>query len=232
MTIIPNRYCQRLGIPVPRFEAVAGRPDVTLFQLVVMALLERGGPMSMDEIAARLDRAALPARLARRDFVVAVEKAWHGQPPLVRDGDEHLALDLLSSEFRHIAFVAGLRRSVAPRPTPVDSHVPKEDDEPLSQDEVTAAFSGRSLEVYSSIRRAAAVLEAWGSPQPKRLRDVAGRLAAEARALCLLYEYGALHGGVRVRARPDDRLLPVEWGCAAIPTCTRCSMRRCARVSQ
>ena len=168
MTLMPNRYCQRLGIPVPCVEDVAGRPEVTLFQLVVVALLERGGPMTVDEIALRLDRAALPARLARPDLVVAVKKAWHGQPPLVRDGDQRLAVDVVSSEFRHIAFVAGLRPSVVPHPTRSGFGLP-EDDEPLSRDEVTAAFSGRSLYGYSSIRRAAAV-PAWFTLE--KLHDV------------------------------------------------------------
>jgi len=183
MTSIHNRYCQRLGISVPRIEDAAGRPEVTLFQLVVMALLERGGPMTVVEIAARLDRATLPARLVRPDFVVAVKKAWHGQPPLVRDGDQRLALDLLSSELSHIAFVTGLRPPVQPPPGPAELRLP-EDDEPLSQVEVTAAFSGRSLDMYSSIRKAAAVLEAWGTPQTldeinERLRtltDYGGRI--------------------------------------------------------
>ena len=194
-SIIPNRYCQHLGIPVPRIEDVSGRPDVTLFQLAVVALLERGGPMTVDEIAARLDRATLPARLARPDFVVAVKKAWHGQPPLVRDGDERLALDLLSSEFRHIAFVAGLRPSVVQRPAPGGLRPPKKDDEPLSEDEVTAAFSGRSLDVYSSIRRAAAVLEAWGSPQT--LDDIEARLRT-------LTDYGSRLDVTTVRAWRTD----------------------------
>jgi len=58
--------------------------------------------------------------------------------------------------------------------------------------------------------------ERW-LPDPKRLHGVAGRLVTEARVLCLLYEYGALHGGVRVRARPGDRLLPVDWGLRGDP---------------
>ena len=128
MTSLHNRYCQHLGIPVPRIEDVAGRPEVTLFQLVVMALLERGGPMTLEEIAARLDRATLPARLARPEFVAAVKKAWHGQPPLVRDGDERLALDLLSSEFRHITFVAGLQPSVLSRQGPAELRLPTDED--------------------------------------------------------------------------------------------------------
>ncbi|MBF8300410.1 MAG: plasmid pRiA4b family protein [Acidobacteria bacterium] len=194
MTSIRNRYCQHLGIPVPRIEDVAGRPELTLFQLVVMVLLERGGPMTVDEIAARLDRAALPARLARPDFVGAVKKAWHGQSPLVRDGDERLALDLLSSEFRHITFVAGLRPSLVPRPGPGEFRLPT-DDEPLSQAEVTAAFSGRSLAVYSSIRKAAAVLEAWGSPQT--LDDIDARLRR-------LTGYGGRIDATTVRAWRTD----------------------------
>jgi hypothetical protein len=194
MTHIPNRYCLHLGIPVPRVEDVAARPQVTLFQLVVVALLEHGGPMTVDEIASRLDRASLPAHLARVDVVVAAKKAWHGQPPLVRDGDDRLALDLLSSAFREIEFVAGLRPPAVPREAPGDFRLPG-DDEPLSQSEVTAAFSGRVLGGYSSIRRAAAVLEAWGSPQA--LDDIETRLRA-------LTQRGGRIDGAAVRAWRTD----------------------------
>ena len=45
-----------------------------------------------------------------------------------------------------------------------------------------------------------------------RRAAIARRLASEAQSLFILYEYGILHGGVRVRARPGDRLLPVAWG--------------------
>jgi hypothetical protein len=89
---VPNTYCRRLGISVPRVEVVAQLPDVRLFHLVVVALLERGGSMTIDEIVERLERAALPARFATPDRAASVKKAWHGQPPLVRDGDDRLAL--------------------------------------------------------------------------------------------------------------------------------------------
>ena len=36
-------------------------------------------------------------------------------------------------------------------------------------------------------------------------------MGEEAQALFALFEYGALHGGVRVRRRAGDRLLPVNW---------------------
>ena len=44
---------------------------------------------------------------------------------------------------------------------------------------------------------------------------------------------GALHGGVRVRTRPGDRLLPVEWGLAGDPdvhSVLDAAMRACASV--
>jgi len=169
-----NRYCERLGIPVPSVEDAARRPGITLAQIAAVVLLEHGGPLSIQEIATRLGRADLPPRLARPDLVAALKKAWHGQPPLVRDGDR-LAIDLLSSELRSVEFAAGLRPPLVPPPAPVEFRQPG-DDEPLSQEDVTAAFGERVLYGYSSIRTAAAILEGWGSPQT--LDDIAARLRA------------------------------------------------------
>jgi hypothetical protein len=176
MTDVPNTYCRRLGISVPRVEVVAQIPEVRLFHLVVVALIERGGPMTVDEIAERLDRAALPARLVTPDLAASVKKAWHGQPPLVRDGDDRLALDLLSSDLRHLQFVTGLRTRPATRQASEESRLPG-DEVPLSQEEVTAAFKDRVVYACSSVRRAAAMLDAWGSPQTfdeveRRLREL------------------------------------------------------------
>jgi len=169
-----NRYCERLGIPVPRVEDAARRPGITLAQIAAVVLLEHGGPLQIQEIATRLGRADLPPRLARPDLVAALKKAWHGQPPIVRDSDR-LAIDLLSSELRSVEFRAGLRPPLVPPPTPVDVRQPG-DDEPLSREEVTAAFGERVLYAYSSIRMAAAILEGWGSPQT--LDDIHERLRA------------------------------------------------------
>jgi hypothetical protein len=176
MTDVPNTYCQRLGISVPRVEVVAQIPEVRLFHLVVVALIERGGPMTVDEIAERLDRAALPARFTTPDLAASVKKAWHGEPPLVRDGDDRLALDLLSSDLRHLQFVTGLRTRPATRQASEEFRLPG-DEVPLSQEEVTAAFKDRVVYTCSSVRRAAAILDAWGSPQPldeieRRLRGL------------------------------------------------------------
>jgi len=39
-----NAYCEKLGIAVPRPEELLRQPKPKLFELVVIALLEHGGP--------------------------------------------------------------------------------------------------------------------------------------------------------------------------------------------
>jgi hypothetical protein len=55
------------------------------------------------------------------------------------------------------------------------------------------------------------------APDAKRPPDLSARVAHEARTLCQFYDYGALHGGVRVSRRPDDWLLPVAWAMRGDP---------------
>jgi hypothetical protein len=169
-----NRYCQRLDIPVPSVEAAAKQRDVGLSHLMVVALLERGWPMTLDEIAARLERAALPPRFAKDNLRAALRAAWHGRPPIVRDTDDRLALDLLFSEWwRLLLDIGGPPARVVRQPTP-EFRLPS-DDVPLSGEEVDAAFKERSLVVYSGIRQAAAILEAAGAPLT--LQEINARLA-------------------------------------------------------
>ncbi len=104
---------------------------------------------------------------------------------------------------------------------------------PAEQSAVPVALPA-VVQATTGVARVPADAATWGRLlDPKRLHDVAGRLATEAHALRLLYEYGALHGGVRVRTRPGDRLLPVEWGLAGDPdvhSVLDAAMRACASV--
>ena len=56
-----NAYCARLDLPVPRVENVATKTDAKLFHLMVVSLLERGEPLSLDTIAERLRAAGVSA---------------------------------------------------------------------------------------------------------------------------------------------------------------------------
>ncbi len=73
-----NRYCERVGLAsVPRVEDVLDRDEVTLFHLMVVALLERGRPMTVEEIAERLTEAGAVARSG--DMVLSLKKAAEGE---------------------------------------------------------------------------------------------------------------------------------------------------------
>lgn len=61
-------YVARLGIARPRVDDLVGRRDIKLFDLMVAALLEHGGPTSTTGIGRPLgDAARMRAHLAARD---------------------------------------------------------------------------------------------------------------------------------------------------------------------
>jgi hypothetical protein len=74
---------------------------------MVVALLERGRPMTVEEIAERLTEAGAVARSG--DMVLALKRAWHGREPVYRDPRGGLGLNLLSSQLQRMVFHAGLR---------------------------------------------------------------------------------------------------------------------------
>ena len=173
-----NRYCRRLGMPLPDLDAALTKPDLKLTHLMALALLEAGGPLSLEAIAERLARLALPPRLASAGLPASLRKAWHGQPPVVRDPvDGRFYLDLLSHhDVRYLAYLANPVGPTATRVGREDFRQPP-DTVPLSDEEVDAAFRDRTLYTYSSIRRAAAVIEASGGG-PLSLAEINRRLVA------------------------------------------------------
>lgn len=173
-----NRYCDRLGIDVPDPESLVGRRDrlgspIKLFQLMVVALLERGEPMSLDELVARLEAAGVWSEIG--DLAHSLRKAWHGMSPIYRDAAGRLGLELDSPELDRLAFRLELRPPKVPKIGAPPLPTPRTDEQPLSQEEVDAAFRGRGLSSPSSIRQAAAVLDARG--EPVALEDVEATLA-------------------------------------------------------
>lgn len=158
-----NRYCERIGLlGVPRVQDVLGRDEMNLFHLMVVTLLERGGPMTVEEIAERLTDAGAIA--GSGDMVLSLKKAWHGREPVHRDPDGRLALNLSSSELDRMVWHAGLRPSRFPALEPPPEPVLPPDDVPLTEEELTAAFRERGLYGLSAHRQAAAVLDARARP--------------------------------------------------------------------
>ncbi len=156
---------------------VLGRDEINLFHLMVVALLERGGPMTVEEIAERLTAAGAIA--GSGDMVLSLKKAWHGREPVYRDPDGRLGLNLSSSELDRVAWHAGLRSPGYPAPVPPPEPALPGDDVPLSEEELTAAFRDRSLYGFSAHRQAAAVLDARA--RPMTVEEVEGVLAGMTR---------------------------------------------------
>lgn len=161
-----NRYCERLKVQVPRVEDFVGKPNVKLFDLLLVALLEHGEPLFDEEVAARLLSAG--AWAPGGDMVVSLKKSWHGMAPVYRDPEGRLALDLSQGELQW-----RLRQLEIRRPNPVVTAMREEplsvpdlpaDDVPLTEQELSWAFQGRSLYSVSAQRLAAAVLDARDQP--------------------------------------------------------------------
>lgn len=155
-----NLYCERLGLPVPRLEDVVHRKQIRLFHLMVVALLERGRPMGLGDLAGRLNSAGVVA--ASGDLALSLTKAWHGSQPVYRDAEGNFGLNLSSAALESILWTAGLRapRFAAPAPPPVPAQ--PADEIPLSENELDAAFRDRFISGFSALRQAAAVLDALG----------------------------------------------------------------------
>ncbi|WP_438035634.1 hypothetical protein [Sorangium sp. So ce204] len=158
MTPAQNRYCERLGIAVPRVEDVAAQGAAKLFHLMIVALLERGAPMTLDDIAERLESAGVLAETG--DLAYSLKKAWHGMAPVYRDATGNFGLDLDAFALRMIMQVTGLCETRAAPPPPAPTPPAPGDDVPLSAEELDAAFRDRFITSLSWVRQAAAVLDA------------------------------------------------------------------------
>jgi Plasmid pRiA4b ORF-3-like protein len=223
----PNRYCQRLGLPTPNLDVALARADTKVIHLMALAVLEAGRPLSLEAIADRLAQLALPPRFAAAANPASLRKAWHGQAPLVRDPrDGRFYLDLLADhEVRWISYLADPRGMPSPRPRPEEDRQPSAD-EPLSQDEVDAAFRDRTLYDYSTIRQAAAILEATGGG-PLSFEEINERLAAHgARAGHIDERAVRLWKSDLVLVDPDGRLR-LNRTSLGVPACRR-DIRRMA----
>jgi hypothetical protein len=210
-----NAYCETLGIEVPVLDRVVGTRMVsggepTMFSLLVVALLERGAPMTLAEVAERLEAAGVaPAPHALR----ALKKSRPARDPVYRDGDRY-GLDPHSDELDLLAFQLGLRPPrweplppppARPRPSP---------DHPLTIDELDEGWRDANLLSWSHQRVALAVLDAHGAAMT--VEDIVQFVAARTQ-WCTLRATGEWFGrrGAALRVREDGRL-EVERGRAEL----------------
>ena len=155
-------YCDALGIKVPSLEALGSHREANTFALLILALLERGGPMTLAEVAGRFEAAGIaPAHRA----LLALKRCRPARAPVYRDG-EHYALDPYDAELDLWAFRLGLRPPKVPRLSVARPPPPPRPGahEPLAAAELDAAWTDASLFGWSGRRLALAVLDANGAP--------------------------------------------------------------------
>jgi hypothetical protein len=129
-----------------------------MFGFLVVALLERGAPMTLEEVAVRLQAAGVaPGREALR----ALKRCRPARPPVYRDGDEY-GLDPRSDELDMLAFQFGLRPPRMKAPPPAPSVPRRASDQSLTIAELDEAWREANLLSWSQQRIALAVLDAHG----------------------------------------------------------------------
>jgi len=155
-----NPYCHTLGIQVPRLELAKSSPDANYYSLLIVALLERGEPITLEEAAERLEEAgAAPPGCA----LASLKRCKPARPPIYRDGDRYV-LDPHDHEADLWAFRLGLTqtpmlRLVRPDPRPLPSV-----DEPLTVEALDEAWRAGMSTSWSAQRIAICVLDAHGKP--------------------------------------------------------------------
>jgi hypothetical protein len=138
VTNTSNAYCAVLGIPVPRIESARISPDANYYGLLLVALLERGAPLTLEQAAVRFEEAGVaPAPEA----LASLKRCKPARPPIYRDG-EHYSLDPHDDEADLWAFRLGLRpaRAVPFHVVRPDSGPPRTLDQPLTVPELDEAW--------------------------------------------------------------------------------------------
>lgn len=155
-----NGYCESLGIPVPRLEVARHRPDANVYSLLIVALLERGGPLTLAEVARRFEEAGIaPAERA----LASLKRCKPGRPPIYREGDLY-TLDPHDDETDLWAFRLGLRQARATRlrvVRPSPAQLPALD-APLTAEALDEAWRDGVPTDWSAQRVAICVLDVTG----------------------------------------------------------------------
>lgn len=172
---VANLYCDRLGIPPPSLREVSKSRGRTYLDLLVVALLERGAPMSLEEVVT----AVAPLSPHAPSWVrSSIQKAWAGREPVVKDAEGGFTLDLESRHMRRILVRVGL---IAPPPPQMPPpYRPPVADVPLTMDDLRACFWRGCPSGVSDTRLAAAVLDVVDRPMfPIEIAELVGSWSEE-----------------------------------------------------
>lgn len=157
-----NDWCRTLGIEPPTLDAVAHHREANTFALLLVALLERGRPMTLTEVAMRFEEAGIAGRA---HALSSLKRCKPGRPPAYRDGDLY-HLDPHDHDLDLWVFRLGLRppRFVRVEPPALNATPLPGPDVALTPDELDEAWTDADLLSWSRQRLVLAVLDAHGAP--------------------------------------------------------------------
>ena len=197
-----NAYCDVLGIDVPVLEAVARHAEANTFSLLIVALLERGGPMTLLEVAERFARAGIAPV---EDALVSLSRCRPARSPVCREGERY-ALDPRDDEADSWAFQLGLRPPRVPPPKRSEPVPLPGPDVRLTIAELEEAWREERFYSWSAQRVAACVLDAHGRPMAPE--EIAAFLREGAKAsdhLITRHDSRSWQRGGSVRVLEDGR---------------------------
>jgi hypothetical protein len=134
VTSASNAYSAALGIRVPRVEDAMSSADANYYSLLVVALLERGAPMTLDEVAVRFEEAGVASA---RDALASLKRCKPARAPVYRDGDHYALIAALEEAWRQRIPMAWSAQRVAV--AVLDAH-----DAAMTPDDVLAFVATRS----------------------------------------------------------------------------------------
>lgn len=157
-----NGWCRPLDIVPPRLEAIAGHREANTYALLIVALLERGEPMTLADVAARFEEAGVAERSRA---LLSLQRCKPGRTPVYREGDLY-HLDPHEPRLNSWVVRLGLR---PPKFAPIPSKVVEAvslpgPDTALTVGELDEAWKDASLFSWAAKRLAIAVLDAHGGP--------------------------------------------------------------------
>ena len=121
-----NPHCDALGIGTPQLEMAKDHWDASYHGLLIVVLLERGEPVTLQQAAARFEEAGVaPAAQA----LASLKRCKPARAPIYRDGDWY-ALDPHDEQADLWAFRLGLRPPKAvslPADRPAEGPLPTVD---------------------------------------------------------------------------------------------------------
>ena len=153
-----NAWCERMELTPPKLAALVRHREANNYSLLIVALLERGQPMTLIEVAQRFEEVGIADR---DDALLSLKRCKPARAPIFRV-DDHYHLDTQHKELRYWISRFDLRPRPAVVPSPVVRAPMPSPDVALTLAELDEAWTKASVRSWSAKILVIAVLDAHG----------------------------------------------------------------------